>query len=214
MNIRNPTPANVIDKDQIDQLLSRPDITNYLEKQPSNLSTISDEKSSHPFEINRPFINPTSMIAKRQGSAFKAIIKPKSTKLSKIATNNPSFTMSMPLYYEILVNSVLKIFHHPGISLMPLKSRLHLAMTQWPLIWVLQLGRRSMQNDTDIILEKLTDPQKKHHLSPTMISSFIYLVNSLKNLSLDQAEYGLIETILIAKSGSKGMSEISRIRGT
>ena len=47
--------------------------------------------------------------------------------------------------YENLVNVVLKIFHHPSISIMSFNDRVNRVITRWPILWILQLGRRATQ---------------------------------------------------------------------
>ena len=175
---------------------------------PSCLMTSSMSES--PYSVNTFFTDDNkslysqlSMMAKRQGSAFNTIIKTKNPQFSEQQYNSSS-VKSTTLCYEILVNSILKIFHHPSISLLPLKDRLHFVITQWPFIWILYLGRKTSQNETKVIMQKLIDPPIIQNLSPASISALLCLINSLCSLSLDQAEHGLIETILISKVGRKG----------
>ena len=175
---------------------------------PSSLRASS--KSESPYSVNTFFTDADGslssqlrMTAKRQGSAFNNIIKTKNPQFYEQQYNSSS-VKSTTLCYEILVNSILKIFHHPSISVLPLKDRMHFAITQWPFIWILYLGRKTSQNEIKVIMQKLIDPPIIQNLSPASISSLSCLIHSLSSLSLDQAEHGLIETILISKVGRKG----------
>ena len=183
------------------------DLPNCFKMRSSSLSPSFKKSPSHSTKLRQPFINPASTMEKRHGSAFNAIIKHKKSQFPDLSSNNISSIKCTTLCYEILVNSLLKIFHHPSVSLLALKDRMHFAITQWPFIWILYLGRKSALDETKIILEKLIDPPSLPNLPPTSLASLLGLVDSLRKLSLDQAEYGLIETILITKLGRKGKGQ-------
>ena len=206
-NIVKPTASRKVFQRSFEENDEKPkldsNIPNYLKMTQSNLSASLNTKNFKTIEMDKSLASPTSTMAKLQGSAFNAIIKTKSHHFVEQSFKSFS-TKTTTLCHEILVNSVLKIFHHPSISLFPLKDRMHFAISQWPLIWILYLGRKTAQNETKIIMQKLIEPPKIPTLSPSSISSLLCLINSLRSLSLDQAEYGLIETILISKIGRKG----------
>ena len=103
--------------------------------------------------------------------------------------------------YEILVNAVLKIFHHPSISIMSFNERVNRVITRWPILWILQLGRKPTQPQVKLLISKLIKIPA-HPLPPIIVSSLLNLLQSLQNLFLDQAEFGLIETICITKKGN------------
>ena len=149
---------------------------------------------------------PENRILKYQGSAFKPVKKRNCSALHDYSSSNNdnSSSSSAALCYEILVNSLLKIFHHPNISPLPFNERIHIVVTHWPIIWLLQLGRKSTQPDTKIIYETLAKKSIETHLSPVLISSLLDLIHSLQSLSLDQAEFGLVETLVLTKLGVKG----------
>ena len=211
-NIHKPTAtrkvSQITSKEKNEESKLIPDIPNHMKINPLNL--LASSKSENPYFVNtfftdddKSFSSQLRIMAKRQGSAFNTIIKRKNPESSEQHYNSSS-VKSTTLCYEILVNSILKIFHHPSISLLPLKDRLHFAITQWPFIWILYLCRKTSQNETKVIMQKLIDPPITQNLSPASISALLCLINSLCSLSLDQAEHGLIETILISKVGRQG----------
>ena len=150
--------------------------------------------------------SPPNLISKCQGSAFKPVKKRNCSSIQDYSSsNNDNLSSSCAAFcYEILVNSLLKIFHHPNISPLPFNERIHVVITHWPIIWLLQLGRKSTNPDTKIIFENLAKKSIETHLPPIVISSLLDLIHSLQNLSLDQAEFGLVEALVLTKMGVKG----------
>ena len=112
-----------------------------------------------------------------------------------------SETQLKKICYEVLVNALLKIFHHPNISILPFHERVNRVIMRWPIIWILQLGRKSTHPELKLILEKLARTTSAN----IIVSSLLDMIQSLQNLSLDQAEFGLVETIVITRMGAKGI---------
>ena len=76
-------------------------------------------------------------------------------------------------------------------------------ITRWPIVWILQLGRKSSHPDIKLVIEKLAKTPA-NTLPPIIVSSLLNLIQTLQNLSLDQAEFGLVETIVLTRMGTKG----------
>ena len=157
---------------------------------------VSNEDEGFPLRIST---TPDGMLLDNQCSAFKAVRKV-NRGLRDATPVNVSSISCTALCYEILVNSVLKIFHHPNISLLPFNERLHLVVTNWPVMWLFQLGRKSTLTEIRIMVESVAD-----WLLPSLVtSSLIDLIKALQDLLLDQAEFGLVETIYLTRMLSRG----------
>ena len=103
----------------------------------------------------------------------------------------------------MLVTALLKIFNHPCIFGLPFTERLHHSITYWPIIWTLQLGRKTNQIETKWVIENFLHPTLNTHPS-ILIASLLDSIQGLQHLALDQAEIGLVETLILTRMGEKG----------
>ena len=146
--------------------------------------------------------SPDEMVEGGTRSAFKAVRKHCLNFDRPFPCKNQS-TLCTTICYEMLVTALLKIFNHPCIFGLPFSERLHHSITYWPIIWTLQLGRKTNYIETKCVIENCFHPTLNTHPS-VLIVSLLDLIQRLQHLALDQAEIGLVETLILTKMGEKG----------
>ena len=142
------------------------------------------------------------MVERGSRSAFKAVRKHRLEFDRSFPCKNPSI-LCTTICYEMLVTALLKIFNHPCIFGLPFPERLHRSITYWPIIWTLQLGRKTNYVETKCVIENIFHPTLSTNPS-VLVVSLLELIQGFQHLALDQAEIGLVETLILTKMGEKG----------
>ena len=176
--------------------LSHPGLPTSLERSESIHSSTKDCSSIDVFNSR------DEMVERGSRSAFKAVRKHCLEFDRSVPCKNPS-ALCTTICYEMLVTALLKIFNHPCIFGLPFSERLHHSITYWPIIWTLQLGRKTNYIETKCVIENCFHPILNTHPS-VLIVSLLDLIQRLQHLALDQAEIGLVETLILTKMSEKG----------
>ena len=162
-------------------------------------SIISSTKNCSSIDA---FNSREEMVERDSRSAFKAVRKHCSEFDRSFRCKSQS-ALCTTICYEMLVTALLKIFNHPCIFGLPFTERLHHSITYWPIIWTLQLGRKTNQIETKWVIENFLHPTLNTHPS-ILIASLLDSIQGLQHLALDQAEIGLVETLILTRMGEKG----------
>ena len=91
---------------------------------------------------------------------------------------------------QLLLGTLIKLTHHPELLVLPKLERIALSVASWPQLWAFQLAQSCL--DPRILA---ACPEQASE------SSWFQLIRELRELKIDLAEWGLIETLVIGGKG-------------
>ncbi len=105
---------------------------------------------------------------------------------------SPGLTCSL----QLLLGTLVKLTQHPELRRLPRTERISVAVSTWPQLWVLHL----VQSGIDVARVFECEGGEQALKLAKMVDEF-------RSLKLDQAEWGLVEALVMGGRGDLTMSD-------
>ncbi len=108
---------------------------------------------------------------------------------------SPGLTCSL----QLLLGTLVKLTQHPELRRLPRTERISVAVSTWPQLWVLHL----VQSGIDVARVFECGVAKGGEQALKLAK----MVDEFRSLKLDQAEWGLVEALVMGGRGDLTMSD-------